>query len=494
MRVRHKTPTLVSMWMLDVFCCALGCVTLLWLLNTREAGDISAAAKSAQSDLVRARSDLKAALTVLDSTQLRLNSDIQQLTTDLAAVRTEKSELTRKLGIAQDEAKAAAALLDSSKSALNAAEAKIDANAKNLALMREKIDAADEALRKKEKEADLLAKKVTDAATTSDELARLLRKKDEERLVFEKRVADLQKQLDVVDARLVASKKDLTEMATTAKSASTKAADELANARTAAKKTEDELNAARGQIKDLLKKVDDANATLIDLQGDKAKLADKIDKLKVDNDNRFAGIVMTGKSVVFMVDMSGSMEKTDPATAAPHKWPVVCDTVAKVMRTLPSLERYQVVVFARQARWLFGNGEWQQYEGEKSVQGVKDALSRIQPEGDTNLHSAFDLAFTLRSRGLDTVYLFSDGLPTQGPGLTPDEEIANPHLSETKRAESLSMYIRDKLVRTWNPRNAGSARVKIHAIGFFYESPDVGAFLWALSRENEGSFVGMSRP
>ncbi len=38
MRVRHKTPTLVSMWMLDVFCCALGCVTLLWLLNTRQAG------------------------------------------------------------------------------------------------------------------------------------------------------------------------------------------------------------------------------------------------------------------------------------------------------------------------------------------------------------------------------------------------------------------------------------------------------------------------
>ena len=38
---RHRPPTLVSMWMLDVFCCALGCVTLLWLLKTREAGQIS---------------------------------------------------------------------------------------------------------------------------------------------------------------------------------------------------------------------------------------------------------------------------------------------------------------------------------------------------------------------------------------------------------------------------------------------------------------------
>ena len=38
------------------------------------------------------------------------------------------------------------------------------------------------------------------------------------------------------------------------------------------------------------------------------------------------------------------------------------------------------------------------------------------------------------------------------------------------------------------------ARVRINTIGFFFESPDVGAFLWALARENDGSFVGMSRP
>src|SRR4051812_1125014 len=102
MRVRHKTPTLVSMWMLDVFCCALGCVTLLWLLNTRQAGDQTAAAKSALTDLTQTRSDLlsaetklKLALTTLDSTKLRLNSEVTQLTTQLGAVRTEKADLAR---------------------------------------------------------------------------------------------------------------------------------------------------------------------------------------------------------------------------------------------------------------------------------------------------------------------------------------------------------------------------------------------------------------
>src|SRR5437879_12464605 len=93
---RHRPPTLVSMWMLDVFCCALGCVTLLWLLNTRQAGDQTEAAKSAltdlervRSDLLSARTDLKLAVTTLDSTKLRLTSEISQLPTQPAALRTE---------------------------------------------------------------------------------------------------------------------------------------------------------------------------------------------------------------------------------------------------------------------------------------------------------------------------------------------------------------------------------------------------------------------
>src|SRR5581483_7276181 len=60
MRVHHKQPTLVSMWMLDVFCCALGCVTLLFLLNSREAGDQAKRAGSALERLSHTESELKA--------------------------------------------------------------------------------------------------------------------------------------------------------------------------------------------------------------------------------------------------------------------------------------------------------------------------------------------------------------------------------------------------------------------------------------------------
>ena len=123
---------------------------------------------------------------------------------------------------------------------------------------------------------------------------------------------------------------------------------------------------------------------------------------------------------------------------------------------------------------------------------MKSELLKVVPEGDTNLYSAFDLAFGLRSQGLDTIYLFSDGLPTSGPGLTTAQENAN--LDEAKRSEILGDFLLYQLRTRWNPTTASSVRVRINSIGFFYQSPNVGAFLWSLSRENDGSFVGMSRP
>ena len=99
-----------------------------------------------------------------------------------------------------------------------------------------------------------------------------------------------------------------------------------------------------------------------------------------------------------------------------------------------------------------------------------------------------------RASGLDAVYLFSDGLPTSGPGLTFAEQNRQPALSEIERGEKLGKHIRKTLNDDWNRSLLAHPRVKIHAIGFYFDSPDVGAFLWALSRENDGSFVGMSRP
>ena len=51
MRVRHRIPSIFNLSMVDVLCCALGCVILLWLVNLREAKEHedTAAAQSRRS-------------------------------------------------------------------------------------------------------------------------------------------------------------------------------------------------------------------------------------------------------------------------------------------------------------------------------------------------------------------------------------------------------------------------------------------------------------
>src|SRR5579863_10105101 len=52
MRIRHRVPTVFSLYMVDVFCCALGCVILMWLTNLQASEDQS---KKAQEKLAEAQ-------------------------------------------------------------------------------------------------------------------------------------------------------------------------------------------------------------------------------------------------------------------------------------------------------------------------------------------------------------------------------------------------------------------------------------------------------
>jgi hypothetical protein len=149
-------------------------------------------------------------------------------------------------------------------------------------------------------------------------------------------------------------------------------------------------------------------------------------------------------------------------------------------------------LFSAKASFLLGNeGSWIEFDPVTSTGRVAEALAAVKPVGNTDMYAGFEAAFRYRPLGLDTIYVFSDGLPNVGMGLT---AAAAQTLRETERAEILSKYVRQTLRTSWNRTLAGEARVRINTIGFFFESPDVGAFLWALARENDGSFVGMSKP
>ncbi len=443
MRTRHRPPSLVSMWMLDVFCCALGCVTLLWLLSTRDARDEAARNRTSVEQLARTESELRAAVAAAEATERRLTG--------------EKAALAARLSAEEESARGLSQQLAEAKQTLAAADAKLASeSAKSSALAAERDR----------------------SAARAGELAARLAASTEAASGSAKSLKDAEQTLAAAQAQLAQLKGD------------------LARAQVASKARQDGMAAADAQSKQLQNELAAARASLIDLQGQKAKLADQFDKLKADAESRFAGVTLTGRKVVFLVDISGSMKLLDDKTPAPEKWDTVAETVAKVMRSLPDLAQFQLVVFSRRATVLLGSG-WEDYAGEASVGRVLAALKRTVPDGDTNLYEAFELAFGPRFTGLDAVYLFSDGLPTSGPGLTATEERT---LSVTDRSDKLAKHLLSTMRTTWNPRRPsgvggkGANRVRVNCVGFFFESPDVGAFLWALARDNDGSFVGMSKP
>jgi DNA repair exonuclease SbcCD ATPase subunit len=484
---RHHPPTLVSMWMLDVFCCALGCVTLLWLLKTREAGQISDEATQAAALVAETRGQLDesqriAALRLANAEKLA--AEIDELNKQLALVREQRDRNANNLALMQKDR---------------------DANAKNLALVERELAQAKEALALVAKIVDKNAKELAVARTKTDDLEKSLAganskltSSDVELIKKRSELEDLSRQLELAKKQvtdldlLVRSKeKARTDFESKLKD-SEKKLDEVTRSVGDVGKMQARIDQLEKDVKAERTKLDEANVTIVDLQGNKAKLADKINKLQVESENKFAGIALTGKHVVFLVDMSGSMDRTEENVLAPEKWPGVRDSVCKVMRSLPDLESFQVILFSGRVRYLLEAGDWIPYDKEKSIDRVHKAMSAVKPTEDTNLYAGLQEAFKYRNKGLDTVYFFSDGLPTSGPGMTPEQE--RTLTSETDRAAILSRHIRRTLNTSWNRAEPGKPKVRINSIGFFYESPDVGAFLWALSRENDGSFVGMSKP
>ena len=480
MRTRHKQPTLVSMWMLDVFCCALGCVILLWVLESLSSTEQSKKARNALQDLSRTKNELVATQDDFTKTKSVMNATVQDLRGELAVMTAERDEKDKDLiranaDLADTKKSLAIATSDlaDAKNRLAAANEDLKSAKEDVAKIEARVATVLAEMKKKDKAAAEVTTQLVTASSAEATLQKLLRErlKDIDALTSQKKQSD--DRLSDLDAKYRSLQADAKDTST---------------AMAMAKKAEIELAAARSMLKDMVKGSDDSNATIVELRSENRKLADKFDRLRIDSENKFAGVAMSGKNVVFLIDISGSMKLLDEKTPAPEKWPGVIETVGKVMKSNPALEKFQVVIFSREAKYLFGTREWFDYKGDESVKKVTAALKDTTPGGDTNLYEGFDFSF--RMAGLDTIYLFSDGLPTSGQGLAPQQEKT---LNDNQRTEQLSKHLLGTLKTTWNPLR-GNKKIRINAIGFFYESPEVGAFLWALARENDGSFVGMSKP
>jgi hypothetical protein len=468
MQVRHRVPSIFSLAMVDVLCCALGCVILLWLLTLRQAKaheDTAEEQNRSTAELLQsARADRDATAQLLEKARKygdRTGAELESTRADRDAaydVAMELSERARALENERDELRkqVAAGRADSREAARQLDE-----------VSRQLKDARATAALVPGLRADL--KEARDKAASEAALAGALEKE------LARRNDDLKKAGRDLEVR----------------------GKELDTARM----YKDRWAASAARVEALERELAALNKSVASLQADKRVLMTEATRARAETlrakaaaENRFAGIELKGRRVVFLVDMSGSMELVDEKTVAPNKWREVRETAARVMRSMPELEKFQVIVFAEEARYLLagpGRDGWFDYDAKTSPDRVVQELAKVKPAGGTNMYAALEAAFRLRPSGLDTIYLLSDGLPNLGAGITAEE---GRRLSEAERNDRLGKYIRKTLRLDWNRDRPGQPRVRINSVGFFYESPEVGAFLWALSRENDGSFVGMSRP
>ena len=116
------------------------------------------------------------------------------------------------------------------------------------------------------------------------------------------------------------------------------------------------------------------------------------------------------------------------------------------------------------------------------------AAHRIHILGETEITYLDSLTPAERRKSLETFFQFD--IPCV---VIAKAQEAPAELLELARAKGVPV-IRTRLKTDWNRKELGKPHVKINTIGFFYESPDLGAFLWALAREHQAMRGRLSAP
>src|SRR5260370_39656429 len=155
MQTRHRIPTIFNLSMVDVLCCALGCVILLWLLNLREAKHRAVLAGTTNERLAATQKELKAA-----------QDDITALKSKAAGLLAQLDESTRRATMldsriqsTEEEARATAARLQLARGDNEKAKARLTDLDRDLARLKTEKSATEENRPKKGREYSALDKK-----------------------------------------------------------------------------------------------------------------------------------------------------------------------------------------------------------------------------------------------------------------------------------------------------------------------------------------------
>lgn len=143
----------------------------------------------------------------------------------------------------------------------------------------------------------------------------------------------------------------------------------------------------------------------------------------------FYGVPVDSHRVAFVLDVSSSMGAS-PFSAEGSELERAVKETLKVVKAMPNHAKVNVIVFESRIR-LWKKGLTTLSAGARKALG--NFLAEQRPSGSTNLYDALEAA--LKLKGVETIYLLSDGDPTTGK-FTGEEEIleAVQQLNRDKRA------------------------------------------------------------
>jgi Mg-chelatase subunit ChlD len=177
---------------------------------------------------------------------------------------------------------------------------------------------------------------------------------------------------------------------------------------------------------------------------------------------QYFGLEVSAENIAFVVDISGSMNDglygfRDVANgdSGGRKIEVLKSELVGIIRNLPESSRVNIVPFHQIVM------PWRARLQPLKSGGRDRAISfveKLAADGETNIYDA--LEFALKDKDVEAVYLLSDGMPTRGQFLVPEDVLSNIQLTNRIRG------------------------VKIHCIGFGMDSH----LLKALSRDSGGQY------
>lgn len=146
---------------------------------------------------------------------------------------------------------------------------------------------------------------------------------------------------------------------------------------------------------------------------------------------RFFDLEIASHNLVFVIDISGSMEwpasfrgdpgrrPPPPVEGEPTRMALAREQLAAALAGMDAHARYNLVAFNDRARpWLTREGMSEFGKAGKRTDDAREYLDALSPNGGTNLYDGLRAAFD--DPDVDTIYLLSDGVPSQGEFVVPE--------------------------------------------------------------------------